>query len=163
MVLGLALWTFCEGSRTYEVGCMFHLGACNDSTYIHINLVLIRTYIVCGLPLSPSFAFAFLFFKLDSSAFFAFVLAFSALVLICFVVVPEPAVLSSGFVSETSSVAFFVIPPACLFRFAFCGADHSSKSLTFESPQYFLEFNRAVTKAQTVMSWASRRICLTLT
>ena len=24
--LALALWTFCEGSRTHEVGCMFHLG-----------------------------------------------------------------------------------------------------------------------------------------
>ena len=40
--LALALWTFCEGSRMHEVGCIFHLG---DSTYICINLVLIRTYI----------------------------------------------------------------------------------------------------------------------
>ena len=63
----------------------------------------------------PLFAFAFLFFKLNSSAFFAGVLAFSALVLICFVLVPEPVALSSEFVSETPSVAFFVIPPAFLF------------------------------------------------
>ena len=119
-------------------------------------------YVVCSLPFPPPlFAFAVLFFKLDSSAFFACVLAFSVLVLICFVLVPEPVALSSEFVSETSSVAFFAIPPAFLLRFAFCGADHSSKSLT--SPQYFREFNHAVTKAPTVMSWALRRICLTLT
>ena len=111
--LALALWTFCEGSQTHEVGCIFHLG---DSTYICINLVLLRTYIrSMRLTFPPLFAFAFLFFKLDSIAFSTFVLAFSALVLIWFVLVPEPAVFSSEFVSETSSVAFFVISPSfCL-------------------------------------------------
>ena len=53
--------------------------------------------------------------------------------------------------------------PSCLslFRFAFFGADHSSKSFT--SPRYFLEFKQAVKKAPTDMSWASKRMCLTFT
>ena len=109
--LGLALWTFCKGNRMYEVSCMFHLGACNDSTYIRINLVLIRTY-VRSMRLTFSSLYLFLPFSSLSLTFLPSLLAFSVLVFICFVLVPEPTVLSSGFVSETSSVAFFVIPPA---------------------------------------------------
>ena len=116
---------------------MFLLGVCNDSRIYFSILVLIRTYVDMRAYL------LFLLYLL--LLFFAFVLAFSAFVLICFVLV-----LSSEFVSKMSSVAFFTIPPAFLFCFAFCGADHSSKSLT--SPQYFSEFNRAVKKAPTVMS-----------
>ena len=44
--------------------------------------------------------------------------------------------------------------PALLFCFAFCVADHSSKSFT--SPWYLLEFKCAVMNALTVMVWAQR-------
>ena len=74
-------------------------------------------------------------------AFFSFDPAFSA-----FVFVPEFLVFSLYVFSELLSALLFVLLPAFLFRFTFCGADHSSKSFT--TPQYFLQFKH---QAQTVM------------
>ena len=67
------------------------------------------------MRLTFSSLYSFLPFSSLSLTYLPSLLAFSVLVLICFVLVPEPTVLSSEFVSETSSVAFFAIPPAFSF------------------------------------------------
>ena len=112
-----------------------------------------------ALTLSSLFP-AFFFLKL-APAFFTFVPAFPALAPAFFFFVPEFSLLPSDVFPAISSVILFALPPAFLFHFAFCGADHSSKSFT--SPRYFLEFKQAVKKAPTDMSWASKRMCLTFT
>ena len=79
---------------------------------------------ICVLILSSLFP-AFFFLKLTP--------AFSVLGPAFFFYVPEFSLLPSDVFPAISSVILFALPPAFLFRFAFCGADHSSKFF-YQSP-----------------------------
>ena len=96
-----------------------------------------------------SFAFAFLFFKLDLLCLCASLLC-ACPCLLC--LVPKFLAFSS-YVFSSHSLRF-------LFHFTFCVAEHSSKSFT--SPRYFLKFKH-VMNTLAVLTRASRRMCLILT